>query len=815
MFIKGDKSAVTGTIQKDRHNMKSLGILCALSLFTCNLYSVNLSENKLTKTDEEYLIALPEKPVLAEVKAANELGGYLAKITGVKNSIISEENVPSGKSAIYVGQTRFAEKQGVNFKDMDQQDWLIRSSVDGNLILTGGRLKGVLYAVYEFLEGELGCRWLDEKNEIIPEQKGWRITPFERRGRPAFRIRQIYDTLSWYNDSLKFHVRNKGQGYGSPMPPYYTLDLGLGENSFTGSPDQHHTFSAYAATFPTPLEAECFAINSQGERCTSTSGQFCLSNPKTRKLVIKALRRFITEDRKCAVAGNYPPPIIYDISENDNPNSCQCKDCAELTKKDGSAIGPLIDFINYIAEDIRKDYPEIQIRTFAYLTSIEAPRTIHPADNVIINLAQLGCEWGKMHQLDTMRDLSSPGNKAALDVLTSWSKVSKNIAKWDYWVLYGSELDISTPYINIEAIEKNIHLYRENNVHDLFIECESSHNTAFFGLKRYLGLKLLDKPDTPSNIIIDDFFTGMYGVAATPMREYLDYLVLRQSEELKPLGEVASSARKFLDINFFDRALSLLETAESNAKGDQRILSNIRREYVPVLAGLFVRWNSLDFSVSQKKYDFDKLLNRYKSEAEEAIGYYYLKGHTRGDYGKYMNIVNIAMEQFKQIAGNVELPAQFVGKNAIDLPWFYFRNSGNASFGTDLESVNGKTIMTTEEARDITKNGATLFGVYEVNTGHNLCSFNILSKDIPQDEKFHIYKIGKVTFRDYSAYFYGTCSWGIQCTLDRMYDPSKNDAGNTYELYISVKFSGKEYVKDSTLSWGRISIERIIAVPVK
>ena len=118
-----------------------------------------------------------------------------------------------------------------------------------------------------------------------------------------------------------------------------------------------------------------FSLRPNNERVKDSSGQLCMTNPETRKYVLAALRNFIKKDRVKAVKDGVPPPLIYDISANDNNNQCDCPDCKAVADREGGNYSaPLLDFINYIAREIRKEYPEIYIRTFAYLFSYNTPK---------------------------------------------------------------------------------------------------------------------------------------------------------------------------------------------------------------------------------------------------------------------------------------------------------------------------------------------------------------------------------------------------------------------------------------------------------
>ena len=52
----------------------------------------------------------------------------------------------------------------------------------------------------------------------------------------------------------------------------------------------------------------------------------------------------------------------------------------------GVGGGPLLDFVNFLADGIKDKYPEVYIDTLAYQYTQKAPKTIRPRDNVIVRL---------------------------------------------------------------------------------------------------------------------------------------------------------------------------------------------------------------------------------------------------------------------------------------------------------------------------------------------------------------------------------------------------------------------------------------------
>ncbi len=369
----------------------------------------------------EYVIVHARSPIPAESFAVEELATYLGRLSGATFRVLAETETLPAARRIFVGQTRFARAHGVRFAGLGEEEWVVRT-VDSDLVISGGRPRGTLYGVYALLEQRLGCHWLDESTEVVPARPDLVVPPLRLQGQPAFWDRAIsggYYSLDGglYTKDTAYRVRNRVNGSGSG---------GLGaRHGFTirlGPPGGCHTFGAYASEFPAD-HPEYLSMDARGKRVGAVDGSgpggICLTHPEVRKLVLARLKGFIAGDRERAAKDGSPPARIFDISQNDNHWMCQCPSCKALSEREGSESGPLIDFINEIADGIRDLYPDVYVMTFAYSITQVPPKTLKPRDNVIIRVAELNAEWGR--DADLFHPLTHPTNAGQLRRLQGWS----------------------------------------------------------------------------------------------------------------------------------------------------------------------------------------------------------------------------------------------------------------------------------------------------------------------------------------------------------------------------------------------------------
>ena len=84
----------------------------------------------------------------------------------------------------------------------------------------------------------------------------------------------------------------------------------------------------------------------------------------------------------------------------------------------------MLTFVNYIAEKIEPEFPDVAVDTFAYQYTRHPPKTIHPRPNVIVRLCSIECNFRE--------PLDHPSNAAFLADLTTWSKICHRLYVWDY-----------------------------------------------------------------------------------------------------------------------------------------------------------------------------------------------------------------------------------------------------------------------------------------------------------------------------------------------------------------------------------------------
>ena len=729
--------------------------------------------------NSKYAIVIPQNASDSEKFAARQLQKYLNQTTGTKLEIST-----SGSPAIFVRQD----------KKLTAERWKIFADSRGDLHITGGYPTGVLYAVYEFLETQAGIRFLAPDAEYIPKNKKISFSSeLKIENEPFFRRREVYLISAVMRRHGEYLGKMRFSGTwiaGKHVDPYRF-----------GSTGTTHSYHILARDFPKD-KMEYFSLNKSGKRVRFRNGlgpgQLCLTHPEVRKLVAEKMIKLIEADRKRWDI----PPLFYALCKNDNSEDCVCPNCLAAVKKyGGNHAGLNLEFVSDIARKVGKVYPDVLIRTSAYTTDEIPVKNFKLPPNVLLGIAQLGSEFKTAVRRDSLRKLSHPNNEKALMMLKEWRKSCSHMMSWDYWVLFRQQF--SAPMTNVSAIAHNLKTYASMNLRQIFAESETApaNLISFLDLRHYTASKLLIDPRQDTRKIIAEFMRLYYGPAAAEMTAYLNYLEQRMAEETNRLGSTPPNAWKYLDKKFFDDVEKMLSAAEKAAAGNKLYLDRIGQERILVDNALlcFGERKGIRFDKKQvicrlqknmnrhiERFGDAKLQKKWKKETAELISYY---------------------------AFQPPLPKQFDNKKIFD-----FHGPKLQVFNTvirkiaDKDSVTGSAICLSDLSA-IKKSNPKFhqqpvrFSLFDRVTQKTLISHRV--KNIPQDEKYHWYRIGtSVLSRDNRIILHGSW-WLTQSVGSTVFDPLEPNA--KYEIWVSVKLTGKDYVKTSKKQ-SAIWLDRIVFV---
>ena len=113
-----------------------------------------------------------------------------------------------------------------------------------------------------------------------------------------------------------------------------------------------------------------------------------------------------------------------------------------------------LEIVNFIAESLEKEYPDVVFQTFAYRSTRKPPTNITLRKNVSIFYCTL--------DHDLTRPLTSSDRASNISIvkdLEGWAKISSMIDIWDYATTFPSPY---TPMTNLRVVAEDIKFFHKN-----------------------------------------------------------------------------------------------------------------------------------------------------------------------------------------------------------------------------------------------------------------------------------------------------------------------------------------------------------------
>ena len=497
-----------------------------------------------------------------EKHAARELAKTLREITGAEFPIQNDASPSEDDSVIIVGPGKLAHQlfPNVAFDQLGPEELVVQSHRK-HLLIAGGRSRGTLYGVSEFLQNLCNVRWWTPWASRVPRNSNLRVADVSLRAKPAFEMREPF----WYPAfDAQWAWRNLCNGRSANIPP----ELG-GCIRYKGFV---HTF------YPLVPPEKHFAEHPEwfsminGKRSTDRA-QLCLSNPKLRDFVVERVKQWLRES---------PEANIVSVSQNDWHGACTCDTCKALDDAEGSHAGSLLQFVNYVAEKIEPEFPQAAVDTLAYQYTRKPPKTIKPRPNVIVRLCSIECNFRE--------PLDHASNATFAEDIRGWSKISQRLYIWDYTTDFAHYVQ---PHPNWFTLGDNIRFFKGHNVRGAFEQgAYQSHGSEMSEMRAWVLARLLWNPEQDDRALIREFLDGYYGPkAAVPIYKYFE--LMYAASRGHNLTCYSGTDAPFLGFKHLRDAEKLWDEAEQAVADDPDLRSRVRIARLPLRYVWLSRWPAL------------------------------------------------------------------------------------------------------------------------------------------------------------------------------------------------------------------------------
>jgi hypothetical protein len=386
--------------------MKTLATLSLLALLA--LASPAARAEPVEVRGKDCLVVLPAATNAVTEAAAQELQRHLRLATGQPVAVTNAAGVAEGSYPFYLGTPAPGDERPLA---PEESRWEITPRGAWLWGDDGVGRSGTQDAVYGFLEGELGVRWVEpgDFGTVVPKPGALKLAVGKHRWVPELKMRKIrmrdrvlaeLPKLAIKGDLARFdgfrrtlEEQNADAREGMEWQQRMRMgsyDCPLYGHAFTKWWDRFHaTHPDYFALthlgkrepVPDPRPVEAKTPEAPFTLRERNFVKLCVSNPKVVEQVIqdwlprKDLTRYLS------------------ACENDMPfGFCRCEGCTKLdVPKEGERFGMhLTDryvwFANQVAREARKHRPDAAVTMYAYGPAEQPPRREKLDPNVVLGL---------------------------------------------------------------------------------------------------------------------------------------------------------------------------------------------------------------------------------------------------------------------------------------------------------------------------------------------------------------------------------------------------------------------------------------------
>ncbi|MFH0797736.1 MAG: DUF4838 domain-containing protein [Candidatus Omnitrophota bacterium] len=409
------------------------------------------------------------------------------------------------------------------------------------------------YAVYDFLERFCSVRWFNptDSGTICPQTKTLTVNVSTVRRAPAFAMRiynmtygdyeirdasmgtlwprgtdgyNAWETAAWAETHKRFP--DAGQ-YAGPyaLAKRRAIELFMhrmrrgGEmnycgHSFYGYYDRFWRDGANKSKFFVEKRPDYFAKGYEG---AGEPPQLCYTNRGLIEQVAADARAYY--DGKGAEIGlTRQLPNMFEVEPMDNTQFCKCPECQKWLNADeeksvffsnGRHSDYFFNFVNEVARELHKTHPDKYVSTLAYMSHAATPESVKMEHNVSVQFC-FAC-----NRLVYDR----PSYEHELNLLEAWGKETgtRPVYLWLYPLF---------PWSNAQG--GNYHCFPGFFAHAIGEQFKLFYRYGYRGMysdgygqevEAYLTDKMMDDPTLEVDRILNDYFQGLYGAAATPMKQ--------------------------------------------------------------------------------------------------------------------------------------------------------------------------------------------------------------------------------------------------------------------------------------------------------
>ncbi len=483
-----------------------------------------------------YTIVYSEKEINSVAKAARDLSKYIEESTGVLLPVVNDASEVS-EYEILVGKTN--RDINADLSKLENDTDFICTLVGNTLIILGTddstqlndgvdrshhNINGTLNAVYYFLEEKFGYDFYYDGEGIVstPDPVISIEAPYCEIGTQAFESVDMYiasEGNSCYNNTTYYSE------WGCGVPHQLVNLINGGWKNGYGTP---------------------------------TVDNICYSDPANMEKALINTRELLESK---------PTLNLVGLIQTDSDAYCRCANCAAIYTADGRA-GTIVRLVNYVAENLEDEYPDVRYASMAYNWSSKPPKSdLKYHDNVILYHAPI-----TLCPAHEYTDTDCEYNKGYTENIASWQGRAGKFYLWDYTGSFG---DAMTPCPDLDSIRANAAAFYESGIRGVFLNGRTGNASDMYGIRAYLFTQLYRNPtmsEEEYSYRMNGFLQTYYGDGWSYIRQYIDKLCDVADQQCTGTHvEIDKTYDLNLVYNVSAELDALWDKAEAAAKNDEEL----------------------------------------------------------------------------------------------------------------------------------------------------------------------------------------------------------------------------------------------------
>lgn len=519
-------------------------------------------------------IVVPENAIAFEQLAARELADYLEQVTGSRPPVV---HGPSEGTNIHLGRSPrvSALVPDIDF-DLLGTDGIVMRTVGDDLVLTGGRPRGVLFSVYGFLQDVVGVQWWAHDAHHVPARPTLTVPALNVVYRPPFDMRHFLSGALHDKPTFAQRMRQNGhlmsfdsaehtvgklmspeKDYYEPHPDWYMY------SPDDGSADDNYSYLSGLRVIKRIIKTGRLTEASYelAQRTRRLPWAICPNSDGPRETVTRKVLELL--ERKYP-QWQYPPKLVM-VSQNDGWWECRCDTCLAVKQREGSASGSWIHFVNTVAEQVEKRYPDVLVGTMAFLHTLPAPQHVKPRHNVSVQV------------IPVTRNRKLPISDATSDgrIVAAWCNIAEHVTIWEHDTNFRNWIK---PHANHFVLPEGLRFYQRHGVKGIVVQGGFGGASEFERMRSWVNAQLMWNPQQDERALMQKFLEGYYGAAGPMLMTWIDvqHHAIHRGRDLG-LGSYATSTQGWLLLEDLNIGMRLFEQALGAVEGDETLCYRVRR----------------------------------------------------------------------------------------------------------------------------------------------------------------------------------------------------------------------------------------------